>query len=150
MVKECCLFSTIQKRIIGGKNTNSEAAFSPTLLTYAYHAGFPACVSISFILPSYECLKLQLNIRSFEWLQSRRHLKAIPGYGREKGLACLLQQWKEFTGMLEKSQISLSHSTTCIGVQDVMIDAAYASQLHSFLFLNKIYFSSKTEILKQT
>lgn len=100
---------------------------------------------------------LPMNVSNCSWvqdplggIQSRRHLLAIPCYGREKGLACLLQQWKEFTGMLEKSQISLTNTTACIGVHDVKIDIAYASQLHSFLFLNKIYFSSKTTILKQT
>lgn len=67
MVKECCLFSTIQERKIRGKDSNAEAAVSPTLLTCVHHTGFPACISLSFILPSYECLKLQLSTRSFGW-----------------------------------------------------------------------------------
>lgn len=151
MVEECCLFSTIQERKVRGKNSNSEAAFSPILLTYAHHAGFPVCISMSFILPAYECLKLQLSIRSLAWNSEQKTPASSPRlWERERACMPLTAEWKEFTGVLEKAQISLSHTSTCTGVQDVMTDTVYTSQQHSFLFLNKIYFCSKTEILKQT
>lgn len=147
MVEECCLFSTIQERKVRGKNSNSEAAFSPILLTYALFSH----ISMSFILPAYECLKLQLSMRSLAWNSEQKTPASSPRlWERERACMPLTSKWKEFTGVLEKAQISLSHTSTCTGVQDVMTDTAYASQQHSFLFLNKIYFCSKTEILKQT